>query len=76
MSNKKKFKKVVEWKSYNWQEKELDVSHLLIFLAGLGISMAIFSKDIITMFIGLGFYILAYLMKFLKKRKVHWEEIK
>lgn len=73
------FEKVVEWKSYGWQEGGVDVSHLVSFLLGVGFTFflyGVFISDVLIVLIGGGVVFLSTISGFLKTRKVYWRKIK
>ena len=72
----KKFKKVVEWKERKWQKRSLYVGEIVSFLGGFGIGITVFTENKYIFITGMGLFLIGCLMICLKKRKVHWEEIK
>lgn len=76
---RERFKKVVKYERYKWQEGELDFSHFLVMLAGVSGTGLFFSYHLgdipLTVVFALGFSISAILC-LVRKRKVYLERVK
>ena len=80
MNKKKRFKKVVIYKDYNWQKGNVDLSHLIFLIVGLlggGIFNAKILNNFLIAIICISLLILIALVLYIirkGKRKVFWEE--